>query len=345
MEWSDAFDGSRNEITEYEVLEGLRPFKKLTSLKIVYYKGKKFPRWVGDPLFVSLTQLMLCGCRRCTCLPTLGHLPSLQKLFVKSMNELKRVGFEFLGPSNSCSGTAFPSLEVLGLRNMKGLEEWSTSCANKIRAFPCLRDISIINCPKLDVVIIDLIPSLQVLHLEQCSVAVLRSTVCASSSILRLTMENIKGLTMLHGEVLKYLGAVVQLDILEFDELMYLWESEIEACNILVNLQKLVIRGCENLVSLGEKDVHLKDNMEYIREVEIEGCPRLESYNCPNSIEKLEMYNCPSVTSLSFPTMHNLPSTLIKLYILACDNLQISWLFKNHLSSLESLGIARMSNF
>ncbi|XP_076922481.1 putative disease resistance protein RGA3 [Bidens hawaiensis] len=53
LQWSEVFDGSRNKATEYEVLEGLRTFQKLTSLTIDYYGGIKFPGWVGIPrLFV-----------------------------------------------------------------------------------------------------------------------------------------------------------------------------------------------------------------------------------------------------------------------------------------------------
>ncbi|KAK1407416.1 hypothetical protein QVD17_39032 [Tagetes erecta] len=93
MKWSAIFDDSRNGTTEYEVLEGLRPFKKLGRLEIKFYGGTKFPSWVGDPTFDCLKELILYGCRSCTCLPTLGQLRSLQTLTVTSMCSLKRLGF------------------------------------------------------------------------------------------------------------------------------------------------------------------------------------------------------------------------------------------------------------
>ncbi|XP_076914838.1 putative disease resistance RPP13-like protein 1 [Bidens hawaiensis] len=197
MEWIDVFDGSRNGIIDYELLEGLRPFEKLTDLKII----------------------------RCTCLPTLGHLPSLQKLFVKSMDGLKRLNFELLGPSNTCHGVAFPLLEVLEFDDMKGWEEWSIRSGNMDGTFPCLCEIFIIDCPKINVVAMELIPLLRVLHVEGCSSLVLRSMVSVSSSIARLTIKNIKGLTRLRGEVLEHLKAVEYLTILHCDELTYFWES------------------------------------------------------------------------------------------------------------------------
>ncbi|MFS8002252.1 putative P-loop containing nucleoside triphosphate hydrolase, leucine-rich repeat domain superfamily [Helianthus anomalus] len=240
MEWSDVFDGSRDKLIEYEVLEGLRPSKKLRSLKILYYDGTKFPSWVGDPSFVCLTQLTLTDCRSCKCLPTLGYLPSLQKLCVESIHELHRVGSELIGHTNSCSGNAFPSLEVLEFNDMPNWKEWSTSGGEKCRMFPCLREISIVDCPKLDVVVIDSVPSLQVLHVSGCSVAVLKSMVSVSSSIARLKMHDIKGLTQLHGELLEHLRAVEYLNISDCGELTYLWESEVAAGEILKSLQKCI---------------------------------------------------------------------------------------------------------
>ncbi|XP_076899664.1 putative disease resistance protein At3g14460 [Bidens hawaiensis] len=341
MEWSDVFDDSRNEKTEYEVLEGLRPFEKLTSLKIAYYMGTKFPSWVGDSSFDCLTGLALRGCRRCTCLPTLGHLPSLQKLFVECIDGLKSLGCEFLRPSNSLQDVAFPSLEILEFKYMESWEEWSTSGGDKDGLFPCLREMSIINCPKLDVTAMELIPSLQVLHVEGCSLAVLRSMVGVSSSIVRLTMNNIKGLTQLHGKVLEHLKAVEDLKISKCDELVNLWESEAAAYAILVNLKRLELTGCENLVSLGEKEADLVINIESFIEVIIEDCPRLESYKCPNSIEKLTIMDCASLTSLTYPTMDDLPSTLKSLDIRRCDNVEVNWLL---MPSLEYLSIWSMRN-
>ncbi|KAI3712006.1 hypothetical protein L1987_70555 [Smallanthus sonchifolius] len=343
LEWSDVFDGSRNEITEYEVLEGLRPFEKLTSLKIVYYMGTKFPSWVGDSSFVCLTQITLRGCRSCTYLPTLRHLPSLQKLFVESMYGLKILGYELLGPSNSCHGLAFPSLEVLEFKDMRGWEVWSSS-GDTARAFPCLREIFIINCPKLEVVAMELIPSLRVLHVEGCSSTVLRSMVGVSLTIARLTMKNIQGLNHLHAEVLEHLKAVEYLSILNCDEVTYLWELEAAACEILVSLQKLEVRGCVNLVSLGEKGADLKLSMESVAVVEIKGCPRLKSYHCPSSIEKLKISSCPAVTSLTFATTDDTPSNFKKLTLKDCYSLELSWLLNNFLSLLGSLYISEMPN-
>nr|XP_043609672.1 putative disease resistance protein At3g14460 [Erigeron canadensis] len=345
MKWRDVNDTSRNEITEYEVLEGLRPFEKLTSLKILYYMGTKFPSWVGDPSFDCLTQLRLRGCGSCTCLPTLGHLPSLQKLFVGSMNVLKRVGSELLGNAKSCNGIAFPSLEILEFKDMEGWEEWSTR--GDTASFPCLSEISIVNCPKLSLVAIDQsIPSLRVLHIEESPAVVLEGMISVSSLITRLTMENIQGLRQLHGEVLEHLKAVEYLSISRCEELTYLWESEDEECMNLVNLQELDISWCKNLVRLGEKKVKSVISLSSLRKVRLNNCHKLESYKCPSSIEKLEISNYDSITtSLTFPTMqHDFPPTLKILEIDDCENLGMNWLLSNFLSSVTSLTIWGMLN-
>ncbi|CAH1418307.1 unnamed protein product [Lactuca virosa] len=347
MEWSDVFDDSRNENIEYEVLEGLRPYEKLRSLKILNYMGMKFPNWVGDPSFVCLTQLTLRGCKSCTYLPTLGHLQSLEKLFLESMNGLQRLDSEFLRPINS-HDFGFPSLQVLEFRDMQGWEIWSTNGGDKDVSFPCLCEISIINCPKLAEVAIDLIPSLEVLHIEECSVSVLRSLVGVSSSFLELSLKNIKGLTQLHGEVLKHLGSLEHLYVTRCDELRYLWESESEACKILVSLWDLRVKFCKNLVSLGKNEVNLDSDsgicLESVRKVELFNCPKLKSYNCPNGIQNLDIYGCRSITSLTFPTLQDLPSTLKILSICYFDNFEANCLLNKFLSSLGYLSIARVPN-
>nr|XP_043609901.1 putative disease resistance RPP13-like protein 1 [Erigeron canadensis] len=349
MDWGDVFDDSRNELTESGVLEELRPFKKLTNIKISNYMGTKFPSWLGDPIYDCLTHITLHGCRSCTCLPTLGHLPSLQKLFVESMNGLKRVGSELLGTSN---GNTFPSLEVLEFKDMDSWDEWSTVNDDSKDAiatsFRCLSEISIINCPKLAVLTIEPIHSLRVLHVEKCSAVTLRSMIGVSSIITRLTVTEINGLTTwLEGEVLENLRAVEFLSISWCDELTYLWESEAEACKILVNLQELNIIGCKNLVRLGEKKVDLVIHMESLRSVGLYHCAKLESYYCgSDSIETLKISGSGLMKSLTFPAVndYDLPSTFKSLEIWDCKNAEVNLLLSNFLSSLTSLQLKKVPN-
>ncbi|KAL7617742.1 hypothetical protein Lser_V15G03337 [Lactuca serriola] len=300
MEWSDVFDNSRNEMIEYEVLKGLIPHHKVRNLKLLFYKGTRFPSWVGDPSFDRLTEITLRACRT-THLPTLGHLRSLGKLFIERMHEVKTVGMELLSPKTSFLGVAFPSLEVLKFDDMQGWHSWSTNGgeSNGIsRSFPRLVEISIIRCPKLAQVSIGMIPSLTILHIEECSETVLRSMVGVSSSVVERLMIN---------------GC-----------------DTVESYNCPINVERLVISCCDSVTSLTFSQVQELpsslpetvtsncDNIEPIpksglgflpvfclRALQINNCKNLKSFphehlQCFTSLEQLWIYDCPSM-EYSFP--------------------------------------------
>ncbi|GKA29832.1 NB-ARC domains-containing protein [Tanacetum coccineum] len=110
---------SARDIRENEVMNALKPHSdNLEDLFIGSYGGKVFPNWIEDPSFLLLTSVRIWGCRKCTFLPPLGQLPSLKKLEIQSLHEVKVVGSEFLG-----TGIAFPKLESLSFANMSGWED------------------------------------------------------------------------------------------------------------------------------------------------------------------------------------------------------------------------------
>ncbi|KAM7493167.1 hypothetical protein LguiB_027776 [Lonicera macranthoides] len=162
LTWSSDFDDSRRmETREYEVLEFLKPYTKLTKLKIEFYGGIEFPSWVCDPSFVDITNLTLSGCKRFASLPSLGHLPSLKELFVEDMAGVKNVGDELYGVGQV---VAFRSLETLSFENMVGWEEWSFNLANiddRVGAFPRLQNLTICDCLVLVKISLPNLPSLQ----------------------------------------------------------------------------------------------------------------------------------------------------------------------------------------
>ncbi|KAJ0665485.1 putative P-loop containing nucleoside triphosphate hydrolase, leucine-rich repeat domain superfamily [Helianthus annuus] len=220
LEWSNVFDGSRKESLEKEVLCGLKPNSaSLTLLHIVSYGGIEFPIWVGDPSFLQLTEVSVRGCKNCTSLPPLGQLPSLKKLFIEGMDEVKAMGSELVG-----TGLPFPSLEVLKLKNMKRLEVWSTDIG--MVSFPCLQKLVVRNCPNLVQVSPEALPSLNIFKVSECESAVLRSLVQVASGVLKLKIESISGLDdVVWRGVIEYLGAVEDLIIKNCNEIRYLWES------------------------------------------------------------------------------------------------------------------------
>ncbi|KAJ0851461.1 putative P-loop containing nucleoside triphosphate hydrolase, leucine-rich repeat domain superfamily [Helianthus annuus] len=224
LKWDD---GSASETLEKEVLNELKPRSdKLKMLEVECYEGMEFPKWVGDPSFNRLVHVSLRACRKCTSLPPLGRLPSL---------------------------------EILRFEDMSSWEVWST---NSEAVFPCLRELEIKNCPNLIDVSLEALPSLRVLTIYKCCEGVLRSLVRAASSTMKIKIGFILGLTdEVWRVVIENLGAVEELSIQDCDEIRYLWESDAEAIKGLTNLKELKVWKCKKLVSLGEKEED-EDNIE-----------------------------------------------------------------------------------
>ncbi|CDP20136.1 unnamed protein product [Coffea canephora] len=116
-----------------DVLEGLQPHPKLEKLKIGSFMGNKFPQWLIN--LPKLVVLRIEDCGRCSELPALGQLPSLKRLCLKRLDNIRSVGDEFY---------AF----------MENLAEWKD--ADQVRStigeadvFPMLRNFHIQSCPQL----------------------------------------------------------------------------------------------------------------------------------------------------------------------------------------------------
>ncbi|KAJ0829160.1 putative P-loop containing nucleoside triphosphate hydrolase, leucine-rich repeat domain superfamily [Helianthus annuus] len=202
LKWDD---GCASETLEKEVLNELKPRSDmLKMLEVECYEGMEFPNWVGDPSFNRLVHVSLRSCRKCTSLPPLGRLPSL---------------------------------EILTFEDMSSWEVWST---NSEAMFPCLRELQIKNCPNLIDVSVEALPSLRVLTIYKCCEGVLRSLVRAASSTTKIEIGFILGLTdEVWRGVIENLGAVEELSIQDCDEIRYMWESDAEASKVLTNLKEL----------------------------------------------------------------------------------------------------------
>ncbi|PWA55013.1 NBS-LRR resistance-like protein [Artemisia annua] len=300
LEWCDVFDNSRKGTLEKEVLNVLKPHNdNLKSLVIVSYGGKEFPNWIGDSSFLWLTRLKILNCKKCTSLPPFGKLSSLKELFIQGMDGVKFLDLEVPG-----TGVSFPSLEILSFKDMPGWSIWSTNREGVDAVFPCLRGLYIESCPNLVKVSVDELPSLKVLYITSCDHVLLSSIVHAALSLTKLEIRSISGLTdQMWGGILEYLGSVEEISIATCDEIRYLWESEAEASKVLVNLWKLMIRSCENLVKIGKiEEGNCVSSLKSLRMLDIRGCNTLESCICSNSVEVLRIIDCTSVTYVSVPT-------------------------------------------
>uniref|UniRef100_A0A251SYE3 Putative NB-ARC n=1 Tax=Helianthus annuus TaxID=4232 RepID=A0A251SYE3_HELAN len=161
LQWVDVFDGSRIDTLEEEVLNELKPNSDtLKTLSVVSYRGTQISNWVGDRSFHELVDVSIRGCKKCTSLPPFGLLPSLKRLQIQGMDEVKIIGLELTGNDVN----AFRSLEVLRFEDMCGWEGWLTKNVGSAAVFPCLKELYVKNCPQLIHVSLQALPSLKLLQ-------------------------------------------------------------------------------------------------------------------------------------------------------------------------------------
>ncbi|GJU28207.1 NB-ARC domains-containing protein [Tanacetum coccineum] len=211
MEWSNIFDGSRNEKLEEQVLDALKPHSdNLKDLVIHSYGGNLFPNWIGDPSFLRLTSVRIGNC---------GNL-----------------GSEFLG-----RGIAFPKLEILRIEYMRGWEIWSTK-SGVVGAvmFPCLQELYILYRPNLAEVSLETLPSLRVLDLNGCGDGVLTSLIHVASSVTKLSIQKI----VLEASQLSHMLplSLTKLELWGFEKL-----ESFQGDTTPPSLQHLKIEGCPKM--------------------------------------------------------------------------------------------------
>ncbi|XP_031253815.1 putative disease resistance RPP13-like protein 1 [Pistacia vera] len=166
LQWSSQFSDSRDNLLEKDILAMLQPHRNLKELTIKGYGGKEIPSWLGDPSFSNMVTLKLESCRNSTSLPSLGLLGSLKDLTIKGMTGLKSIGLEIYG--EGCS-KPFQSLETLSLVDLDEWELWDSIKENEhVERFPCLRELSIVRCPKFSGRLPENFPCLLELSIIRC---------------------------------------------------------------------------------------------------------------------------------------------------------------------------------
>ncbi|XP_059597974.1 putative disease resistance RPP13-like protein 1 [Vitis vinifera] len=326
MKWSYDFGASRNEMHERHVLEQLRPHRNLKRLTIVSYGGSGFPSWMKDPSFPIMTHLILRDCNRCKSLPALGQLSSLKVLHIEQLNGVSSIDEGFYGGIVK----PFPSLKILRFVEMAEWEYWfCPDAVNEGELFPCLRELTISGCSKLRKLLPNCLPSQVQLNISGCPNLVFASSRFASldkvSLVVCYEMVSIRG-------VLGGLYAVMR-----WSDWLVLLEEQRLPCN----LKMLSIQGDANL----EKLLNGLQTLTCLKQLEIRGCPKLESFperglppmlrslkviGCQNlkrlphnynscALEFLDITSCPSLRC--FPNCE-LPTTLKSIWIEDCKNLE-----------------------
>ncbi|CAK9152296.1 unnamed protein product [Ilex paraguariensis] len=217
------------------------------------------------------------------------------------MHAVKRVGAEFY-----CSGSTleipFPSLEILLFDKMLEWEEWSFSYDVDFRGlFPCLRELTICNCPKLVSVPLLRLLSLLKLEIENCDEVVLTSFT-QLPSLSRLKIKNISGITHLQTEFTNGLVSLEDLELWNCVALVTLWQNGITPEN-LSRCKRLAILHCPLLVQLLEEDQRLPCNLERLEVCFCENLERLPfGLESHTSLKKVDVFKCPKLVFLPGPS-------------------------------------------
>ncbi|CAI9112313.1 OLC1v1012750C1 [Oldenlandia corymbosa var. corymbosa] len=194
------------ECDDIDVIEGLKPHPNLKSLKINGYQSSRFPSWMMPAKHLlhlcNLVSLTLKRLGKCERLPSLGDLPCLEHLIIQELTKLKCIEKEFYGwssnlermtkgNSSNSSGiiTVFPALKSLELCGMDSFVEWSnateiippmhpssssslssSSSSIQVKAFPQLKNITIVKLPRLTLFpYLGILPSLEELYVSRCN--------------------------------------------------------------------------------------------------------------------------------------------------------------------------------
>ncbi|KAG5539202.1 hypothetical protein RHGRI_019683 [Rhododendron griersonianum] len=378
MKWSNVSDNSRNRSVESNVLDMLRPHINLKELTIIGYHGLTFPTWVGNSLFCNMVSLKFQNCENCISLPHLGQLPSLEVLHIQGMKVVENIGLEFYGLG--CSNP-FPALQIITLEDMPEWQDWSHfGVEERSRAFFHLSELTIKRCPKLLGKLPKNLPRLKKLEIKKCPLLVfawapsstelnqVRNTLHFEaltnlsltrvlipdswnpevgneamlknaryshlSLLISLTVEDIQGLRCLPGWFLQGLMGLQKLFIRGCQELTSLWKNEVRQRHQLPALRRLRIEKCPQLISFCEEDEN-EDNEEGLQQheelpylmmlehLEITSCEKLE--NLPRRLHNLKYLQDLTISHCPFLISfpkEGLPSTLTTLLIRNCDALR-----------------------
>ncbi|KAL6327862.1 hypothetical protein AAG906_026540 [Vitis piasezkii] len=307
VEWSFDSGGSRNGMDQMNVLHYLEPQSNLNELDIYSYGGPEFPHWIWNGSFSKMADLSLIDCKS-------AHL------------------YHSWGSYHRLNNKLFPSLEYLRFENMSEWEYWEDWSSSTESLFPCLRELTIDNCPKLIKKIPTNLPLLTELYVDNCpklestllrlpSLKELKVTKCNEAvlrngteltSLTELTVSGILGLIKLQQGFVRSLSGLQALEFSKCEELTCLWEDGFESkslhCHQLVslgcNLQSLKINRCDKLERLPNGWQSLK----CLEKLEIADCPKLLSFpdvGFPPKLRSLTFGNCEGLKCLPDGMMQN----------------------------------------
>ncbi|XP_008231563.1 PREDICTED: putative disease resistance RPP13-like protein 1 [Prunus mume] len=313
LEWSSA-----TQETQLGVLDRLEPHRMLKKLIIRGYSGLEFSTWIGDRLFATMVYVHLDKCKNCQILPPLGQLPLLKELYITGMAAVEIVGPEFYGEGS----LPFLILETLEFEDMQHWKKWVPFVGDTgIGVFPCLKFLSIRNCPQLEGKLPENLDSLETLTIIKCEELVI--SISNYKQIGRLCIDGCKAVVKTSG---------VKFKILKFLELSNISEVRFQTREFTEGLRKvtkLTIGGCEELTSsLKNKCASLSKvpeglhHLTALQDLQIVGCSSLVSFpdvGFPPSLEVIKIEECDSLLYLA---KYQIPPNLRRIKILRCKSLK-----------------------
>ncbi|KAL6139771.1 hypothetical protein ACLB2K_058073 [Fragaria x ananassa] len=319
-------DRRTSNTNDEKVLEGLEPHTELESLKIVGFRGYRFPSWMMRvPLPLNkLKKLVLRGCFRCGELPILGHLPFLRDVEIKGMHNLKRIGSEIYGYDLVDEATRekerivlFPALKTLSIEECHELIEWmeapTTTTTTKVEVFPCLEELTIKYCEALSSIGLTSslgLPSLRKLIIRGCD----------GLSALPSGIENCTSLELLQVSVCGNLATISFTRVLPSLRKLQVWNCDNLSCLAVPEYcQELIVSRCPKLASI----TFSTDLNPCLKELIIEDCNCLQSlpdFRSFTSLRELRIGGCAGIGSLV--SEFHIPVSLEQLWISGFHNLE-----------------------
>ncbi|KAH0981703.1 hypothetical protein GBA52_008880 [Prunus armeniaca] len=338
LEWS-----SGTQETQLGVLDILEPHRMLAKLIIRGYAGLEFSTWIGHRLFSTMVHVRLDKCKNCQILPPLGQLPLLKELYIRGMAAVESVGPEFYGEGS----LPFPVLETLEFEDMQHWKKWVPFVGDQgIGVFPCLKLLSIRNCPQLEGKVPENLDSLARLTIIKCEElvisisnykqiggldidgckAVVKTSGVEFELLNSLRLSNISEVRFQTGEFTKGLRKVAKLTIGGCEELTSSLKNEDRVLQHLISLDSLVIEGNSSLLEkLGKEAEELLQlqiltcKLKYLK---LDKCASLskvpEGLHHLTALQELQIFRCSSL--VSFPDV-GLPPSLEVIRIEKCDSL------------------------
>ncbi|KAJ7005060.1 putative disease resistance RPP13-like protein 1 [Populus alba] len=351
-------------------LEKLEPNRNVKDLEIDGYGGIRFPEWVGKASFSKIVSLKLSRCTKCTSLPPLGQLASLERLSIEGFDKVETVGPEFYGNCTAMK-KPFESLKKLSFRKMPEWREWISDEGSR-EAFPLLGELLIEECPNLAKAIpshhLPRVTSLTITGCEKLATPLPRFP--RFPRLLSLSVSGFHSLESLPEQI--ELMGLSPSDLEEIE--IKGWVSlKCIALDLLPKLNSIYIKDCPDLESLCAHERPLNDltslHSLHMKQLKINDCSEVElcpEGGFPSALQSLRISNCnkliagrmqwglqtlPSLSEFtidrdenveSFPEEMLLPSSLTSLNIWNLKHLKsLDYKGLQHLTSLRELTISR----